>query len=99
MEQTKAVWTWEQKGNLTNSPSFFKNGLFNFRIENFSKEEAIILCARLNATEGLNVEALPELIEAAKKLEASDTKYTKNTITVTRDSFAALQSALTKLGE
>ena len=94
MEQTKAVWTVHKA----------RYGLYRVQSDSHSfgilgQTDADNICARLNATEGLNVEALPELIEAAKKLEASDTKYTKNTITVTRDSFAALQSALTKLGE
>ena len=98
MEQAKAVWTVEYD-NDTNF--FLRNSQLQFSSPSFYFEGGFegIIAARLNATEGLNVEALPELIEAAKKLEASDTRYTKNTITVTRESFAALQSALTKLGE
>ena len=88
MEQTKAVWKVEA---FSVKPGFLisKNQLVIVPTEVNTSS----IAARLNATEGLNVEALPELIEAAKALTEPD--YLN--LDEMESGIILLQSALNKL--
>lgn len=90
-QEKKAVWTY-----VSYCSELRKNEVFVGRMNSFDLANDV--CSRLNDTEGLDTSALPELIEAARKLPPLGKMIPfGDVVEFPKEAVDKLVSALTKL--